>query len=192
MTIFPRAPFDPARPGRSTRSAGSRLRAHPLAGAAAGLLACLALGCGGGSEEEGDGAGGEGPTAADVADETREAAGTAGAYAERTLEEVRADMRDRLEAADERIESLEARATELTGDARSELEETLDGLRRQREQVADRLDALGDASGDAWRDVAAGAERAWSELDAAVSSAVDRFGGEGGEGDGGDASPGGA
>jgi hypothetical protein len=187
MTIPPRPSSDPLRPDRTDRTdrtdriaAGRRLPLR-LAGAAAGLLACLAVGCGGGSgEEEADGAGADGPTASDVADEAREAADTAGAYAERTLEEVRADMRGRLEAANERIESLEARAAELTGDAQAELQDTLEGLRRQRDQVADRLDALGDASGDAWRDVAEGAEQAWSELDAAVSRAVDRFGDDGG------------
>lgn len=76
-----------------------------------------------------------------------------------------------LAAWEEEIAALEARAAELGEDVESEYREQLQLLRERRDAAREKLTELGRASGAAWEDVKAGADRAWGELRDALEEA---------------------
>jgi len=73
------------------------------------------------------------------------------------------------------IAKLEARTSQLEGDARIALQEQLEELRGKREALSEKREKLRHASDEAWQDVKTGIDGAWRNLDNAVRSAVSRF-----------------
>ena len=142
-----------------------------LAAGAAAVLLSLA-----GCSEESDSTGTAGDVnAQDVRREASEALGTAGAFAQSTVEQYRQSMRSSIEEADRDIERLKARAASMTGDAKAEAEVVIQNLGEQRDAFAERLDDLRADSTDAWQEIKRGLDRAWTDLNEARKSALDRF-----------------
>jgi hypothetical protein len=74
------------------------------------------------------------------------------------------------------IDKLQAKASEASADAQSELEKQVHDLRDQEADAREKLDELSEAGEDAWQDVRGGVEQAWNSLGDAIQRAADRFG----------------
>ncbi|MBJ3762531.1 coiled coil domain-containing protein [Maribius pontilimi] len=74
------------------------------------------------------------------------------------------------------IDKLQNKAAEASADARQEYDEQVRNLREQQQDARAKLMELDDASGEAWKDLKKGVERAWDDLGAAVKKARKRFG----------------
>jgi chromosome segregation ATPase len=73
------------------------------------------------------------------------------------------------------ISKLEARASQLEGEARIALLEQIEDLHANRKAITKKMEKLRDASDDAWQDIQTGIDGAWRNLDNAVRAAVSRF-----------------
>lgn len=90
---------------------------------------------------------------------------------ERAVNELRGKVRAELKAFEPQIEALKAKAAKAEAEAGRIIEE----LRVKRRALKDDLAHLKGASEAAWKDVRAGAGRAWDELLAALRSASEKF-----------------
>jgi hypothetical protein len=81
----------------------------------------------------------------------------------------------RLKQAEAKIDLLKARAAEADADTRMHLQKELEDLKSRKDQLTDKLSRLQDASGDAWRDLQAGAQAGWEAFSGAVERAVSRY-----------------
>jgi len=72
----------------------------------------------------------------------------------------------------------EARAREAQTTAKGEYDKQLAALNDRREEALYQMKLLQGASTDAWRDVMSGADKAWKELQDAVSRARSHFDGK--------------
>ena len=73
------------------------------------------------------------------------------------------------------IDKLKARAEKAESSARIEYYEQIEDLRLKQNAAKDKLAELHDAGDDAWEDLKAGIENAWSTLGDSVEQAVARF-----------------
>jgi len=69
----------------------------------------------------------------------------------------------------------EAKAKVAKTDMRIEYEMRLDALRKQREEATAKLKELQATSGDAWKDLTAGADAAWASMREAFDKATSHF-----------------
>jgi len=81
----------------------------------------------------------------------------------------------KIEEMDAEIQRLRAKAKEQNADARLESENAIDRLKARRDDVAARLEETKSSSGEAWRDVKAGLDRAMDDMRGAFRSARERF-----------------
>lgn len=81
----------------------------------------------------------------------------------------------RLEQTEARMAMLRARAKEASADRRVELNEQIEKLEARKQSAKARIEELRRSSGQAWDDIAEGAESAWKSLKSALDRAVDRF-----------------
>lgn len=84
-----------------------------------------------------------------------------------------------------KIEELKAKAERARAEGKIEYYEQIENLKAQRDVARQKLEALREASGEAWEDVRTSLERAAGELKQGLEAALSRLRGE--EGDGGDA-----
>lgn len=115
------------------------------------------------------------PTASDVAREASDAASTAGQFAQAQVDEYIDEARKGVEAVNTSIENLGQRVENMTGEAKIEAQRTLDDLRARRDAYLEELDEASADSAQAWEDVKSGLDRAWSDLESAAATAMDRF-----------------
>ncbi len=87
------------------------------------------------------------------------------------LQKLKAD----LDEWNARIDTLEARAAQASGDVRLQYEQQIKSLRHQRAEVASRLAALQEATDDAWEQVKEGLDRAWADLKYGLDKAAAAF-----------------
>ena len=73
------------------------------------------------------------------------------------------------------IDKLKAKADSAQADAKLEMYEDIERLRKREERVQAKLIELGEAGESAWEDVKAGAESAWEDLRSSFEKARDRF-----------------
>ena len=73
------------------------------------------------------------------------------------------------------IDKLQAKAREAGADARLEYDKQINNLRDQQDKARKKLGELDEASGDAWKDLKSGFEKAWDDLGSAVKNATERF-----------------
>lgn len=78
------------------------------------------------------------------------------------------------------IEKLKARASKISTDAKSEYEEQLADLRKQRDALAARVTDLQEASDEAWDDLKQGVQAAWDRAKESFQKTMARFGRDGG------------
>ena len=74
------------------------------------------------------------------------------------------------------IDKLQAKAREAGADARLEYDKQIGKLRDQQDKARKKLGELDAASGEAWKDLKIGFEKAWDDLGTAVKTATQRFG----------------
>jgi hypothetical protein len=79
------------------------------------------------------------------------------------------------EQTEARMQLLKARAKEAGADQRVKLNRRIEELEAHGESAQSRLKELRNASGEAWRDLAEGAEKAWQSFSEAVERAAQRF-----------------
>lgn len=128
---------------------------------------------------------GETPSAGEVMEKTEEAGEAAQSFAQSKVDEYTETLKSDLDDVESRLESLEGKAGRLTEEARAEMESVIADLRRQRDALMQRLEAVQVSTQQAWEETKQGLDRAWSELDSALESAVSQFGGGEGSGESG-------
>ena len=69
----------------------------------------------------------------------------------------------------------EAKARSAQADMRIEYEKQIDAFRRQRDQAMEQMHRVQSATGDAWNDLARGADDAWAKLREAFEKANSHF-----------------
>ncbi len=139
------------------------LRTSVFAAAAIALIAC-------------DGSNAPGKvTGKDVKDSIGEAARTTNAYVSQTRDEVVAKGKAEIAKADAELAALRGKASGAAADAKASLDASIVKLEKDRAEAAAKLDELQNASGDAWKDMTAGLERALAELGEAGRDAKNRF-----------------
>jgi predicted nuclease with TOPRIM domain len=90
-------------------------------------------------------------------------------------EELVRTLQDKLEAWNARIDELEVQASLLEAEARTRQQERIEEIRRKRDELQERIDALGRAGDDARRDLEQGVSMALDALKEAFQSAASRF-----------------
>jgi hypothetical protein len=86
-----------------------------------------------------------------------------------------AKARASLSELDAQIQHLQARAEKQAADIRIEYGKELDDLRRRRDEIGDRLKALQQTGGDAWKDLLDGLESAMASMRDSLRAAIERF-----------------
>lgn len=81
----------------------------------------------------------------------------------------------KLEGLDEEIRELQSKVTTLQETAKAEWTEKVTALEAKRREAGAKLEEVGAATGEAWEHLRDGAERAWDELEQAVTKAVAEF-----------------
>ena len=114
-------------------------------------------------------------TGSDVQREAREAADTARAYASEEIERYKTAMREQVSKVNDQIRTLETRARELQGQARTDVENAVQELKKSRDAFQARLGELAGTTADAWGDVKRGLDAAWNDLRKATEDAVQRY-----------------
>lgn len=89
--------------------------------------------------------------------------------------EFRKAIEQRLADLDAKIDELRDRGEEAEEHVRAGLEEHLKKLNEQREKLLERLLGIRDASGEAWKVLRTGVERAWDDLAEGFSKARSRI-----------------
>jgi DNA repair exonuclease SbcCD ATPase subunit len=84
-------------------------------------------------------------------------------------EEFQRQMESQLAEFDQRIEKARNRATELSGDSRAQLDQTIAGLEEQRADLATRLEEMKAASNEEWEAFKPELEQASEDLQQAFS-----------------------
>jgi predicted nuclease with TOPRIM domain len=90
-------------------------------------------------------------------------------------EELVRTLQDKLEAWNARIDELEVQASLLEAEARTRQQKRIEEIRRKRDELQERVDALGRAGDDARRDLEQGVSMALDALKEAFQSAASRF-----------------
>jgi chromosome segregation ATPase len=85
------------------------------------------------------------------------------------------NMKARLDQWNKEIAEWEAKARVARTDMQIEYEMRLDALRQQRDEAAEKLDELQKSAGEAWRDLAQGADDAWARMRDALEKASNHF-----------------
>ena len=92
-----------------------------------------------------------------------------------TREEYIRKMQAKLEEWNREIDTLTAKAGEVTADVRHEYNEQIESLKAKQEAARQKIEELQHAGESAWEDMKAGIELAWNAIGEAIDSARDRF-----------------
>ncbi|MFA5699696.1 MAG: hypothetical protein WC913_00265 [Desulfuromonas sp.] len=84
-------------------------------------------------------------------------------------------MRAKLDEWKADISKLQAKADGASAEMQLKFKQEIKHLKQQREETAEKLEALQKAGDSAWDDLKAGLEKSWRSLDKAVTSAWSRF-----------------
>ena len=84
-------------------------------------------------------------------------------------------MKTKLDRWNGKIDKLEIKAGQLGTDAKTGLQNQIDGLKAKQAEVKDKIDDLRSASEDAWKDLRAGVDSSWKALSKAGHSAIASF-----------------
>lgn len=111
----------------------------------------------------------------DVRDSFGEAARTTNAYVSQTRDEVVAKGKGEIAKADAELAVLRAKANNAAADAKAGIEASIAKVEKERAEAAAKLEELQNATGDAWKDMAGGLDRALGELGESAKEAKSRF-----------------
>ena len=84
-------------------------------------------------------------------------------------------LKARLDEWNAELARWEAKAKVAQTDARIEYERRIDALRQQRDSAVDQLKRIQSATGDAWLELARGADEAWEKMRDALEKARAHF-----------------
>ncbi len=84
-------------------------------------------------------------------------------------------MEAKLEQWNAEIDTLVVKAALAEAELKTEYSEQIEALRNKQIEARVKLEALRDASDEAWKDMRAGIEMAWDSVSEAVNSALSRF-----------------
>ncbi|MEJ2313277.1 MAG: hypothetical protein P8Y85_00545 [Nitrospirota bacterium] len=114
-------------------------------------------------------------TTEDVKKDVGEAVGTTKAYLAEQKEEFTKDMEAKLADYGSRIDELQKKADEATGDVKAKMDEQMKNLRNKQEAAQKKLDEIEESSGKAWEDLKAGADRTMEDLKKSYEDAKSQF-----------------
>jgi len=117
----------------------------------------------------------EGTTFEDVRRQAGEAAETARDWTAQARDEYIARLEKELDEFEPRLEAMEEKLKDLSGDARTRAEAMIAELKEKRVEVAEDLTELREKSGAAWSDFKAGLDRAFSDLKESYNEAAAHF-----------------
>jgi predicted nucleic acid-binding Zn-ribbon protein len=86
-----------------------------------------------------------------------------------------ADLKNKLDQANEKIDDLEARLQDVSANTRQQYRQELDTLKARRDAYQQRAQELEAASADAWSDLRSGLDEAWQNLTDALEQAKTHF-----------------
>ena len=99
-----------------------------------------------------------------IKEEAGEAVEDSKDYAAETKAEFTNQLKEQLDSLEEDIAALQARAQELSGEAKDTFQAQLDKLQDERAAVQSKLDELQQSSQDAWEEMKEEADQAWRNL----------------------------
>lgn len=74
-----------------------------------------------------------------------------------------------------KIDVLKAKAAKAKSAGKADYYETIEDLEEKKEVVRSKMNQLKDSGSDAWEEIKAGTEKAWSDLSDSVQSAISKF-----------------
>lgn len=114
-------------------------------------------------------------TAEDVKKEVSEAVETTKAYLAEQKKKYVEEMETELADYRRRIDELQKKAEEATGEAKADMEKQIEKLREKQEAARKKLDELEKSGEKAWEDLKAGANKAMEDLEKAFEEAKSHF-----------------
>jgi multidrug resistance efflux pump len=84
-------------------------------------------------------------------------------------------LKAQLDECNAEVRKWEAKAKGTQADVRTEYEKQLEAFRRQRDQAVEQMRQVQAAAGDAWLDLARGADEAWAKAREAFEKARSHF-----------------
>ena len=85
------------------------------------------------------------------------------------------NLKTHLDQWNSEITKWEAKAKLAKTDMRIDYEMQLESMRKQRDAAMEKLDAIQKTAGDAWQDLAQGADEAWAKMREAFEKASSHF-----------------
>jgi ABC-type Zn uptake system ZnuABC Zn-binding protein ZnuA len=92
-----------------------------------------------------------------------------------TKEAYQAKVKAQLDKLNAKIDELKAKAAQAKADAAIEYHGQMEELYTKRETAQMKLQEVQDASGEAWEEMKAGVETAWTELQRSFEKATSKF-----------------
>jgi multidrug resistance efflux pump len=92
-----------------------------------------------------------------------------------TRDEYVAKLKSQLDEWNAALNSWEAKANAAQTDVHIEYQRRIDALRQQRDSAVDQLKRIQSAAGNAWLDLARGADEAWEKIHDAFEKARSNF-----------------
>jgi TolA-binding protein len=114
-------------------------------------------------------------TGEDVKRANREAVETNRKYAEQKMEEYRKDMQRKLDEMNQQLERWNAKIEQATGEMKQKLIEQKAAFEKKRDAFVEQMKKLSDASGEAWKDIKVGLDRAYEDLSDSFNKARQHF-----------------
>jgi hypothetical protein len=114
-------------------------------------------------------------TADEVRQESKEALEAAGKYADKAKDEFVAKLKTQMDSLDKKIAEMEDKSQDKSAEARAKWDQRVEKLKERRVELDAQLEKVKASSGDAWRELRDGTQRAWSEFAGAVRSAAEEF-----------------
>ena len=110
-------------------------------------------------------------TSEDVRRDAGKALETAGEFSQQTKEEFQKKLESRLKELDAEIAKLREKGNDLKDQAKADWEKKMADLETKRQAASAKLTEIGNSSAEAWKDIQAGAQAAWDDLDKAFREA---------------------
>lgn len=114
-------------------------------------------------------------TKEEVASKTSEAAQATVEYTREQKAEFQIEMEQKIKFLKKEIGELQQKASEKTGDAKKEMNESIKALKVRQEALSKDLSKLKKSSGNAWGEVKVGVSTAWDALSDSYKKAKDKF-----------------
>lgn len=85
-------------------------------------------------------------------------------------------LKAKIDEWDAKIKEMRAKADQAQAESKIEYQQQVDQMETKREKLSDQLEQIKQAGGEAWKDIAAGADRALDELRESFEKAKAKFG----------------